>query len=130
MKAYITCPISHTQDRLKILPEIEKIAKAKGIDTFVVQVGGTPEEIFARDYKQLKSCDLIVAEVSERAHGVGVEIGMSYCLGLKRILLHQKGAYVTFLVHGMPDTAIIEYDSLDDLKKKLSSTLDKSGGQN
>lgn len=125
MKAYITCPISRTQNKLNVLPEIEKIVKEKRIDSFVVQIGGSSEEIFNRDFEQLKSCDLIIAEVSETSHGVGIEIGMSFSLGLERILLHEKGKHVTKLAHGMPKTTLIEYEDLDDLKTKLSSVLTK-----
>lgn len=102
----------------------------KGLDTFVFQVGGTPEEIFNRDYEQLKSCELLIAEVSETSHGVGIEIGLSYCLGLERILLYEKGKYVTKLAQGMPKTALIEYENLPDLRKKLSSTLERLGAKN
>ena len=90
MKAYITCPVSHTKNRLNLLPEIESITREKGINTFVFQVGGNPKKIFSRDYKQLKLCNLLIAEVSETSHGVGIEIGISYCLGLERILLYEK----------------------------------------
>ncbi len=124
MKAYITCPISHTKKRLDLLPKIKKIVEEKNIDSFVFEIGEDPIEIFNRDYKQLKSCDLIIADVSETSHGVGIEIGMSYCLNLKRILLLEKGKYVTKLVQGMPNTIIIEYKNFNDLKNKLSSTLD------
>lgn len=125
MKAYITCPVSHTQDRLNILQEIESTVKKRGIDAFVFKIGGTPENIFARDHDQIKSCNLIIAEVSEPSHGVGIEIGMSFCLGIKRILLLEKGKKVTKLVQGMPDTEIIEYENTEDLKEKLDSALKK-----
>lgn len=125
MKAYITCPVSHTKERLNLLHEIEDIARGKGIDTFVFQIGGEPEEIFKRDYEQLKSCNMTIAEVSETSHGVGIEIGMSYCLGLERILLHQKGTSVTPFVYGAPKTTVLEYENLQDLKNKLSLVLDK-----
>lgn len=124
MKAYITCPVTETRERLDFLPEIRKIAEEKGIDSFVFEIGGNPEEIFTRDYEQLKSCDLIIADVSETSHGVGIEIGLSYGLNLKRILLLEKGKRVTKLAQGMPDTAIIEYENLEDLKNKLSLALD------
>lgn len=124
MKAYITCPVSHTKDRLNLLPEIKNLVESKGINTFVFQIGGTPKEIFERDYEQLKSCDLIIAEVSETSHGVGIEIGLSYCLNLKRILLLEKGKHVTKLAQGMPNTFIIEYDNLTSLRSKLSDVLD------
>ncbi len=124
MKAYITCPVSHTKERLNFLPDIKKLVEEKGIDSFVFEIGGDPIEIFERDYKQLKSCDLIIADVSETSHGVGIEIGMSYCLNLKRILLLEKGKHVTKLAKGMPNTIIVEYENLEDLKSKLSSALD------
>ena len=125
MKAYITCPVSHTKERLDLLPEIKSVVKEKGIDFFVFKIGGNPAEIFNRDYKQLKSCDLIIAEVSETSHGVGMEIGMSYCLNLKRILLLEEGKHVTKFAQGMPGTTIIEYKNIKDLKTKLSSVLDR-----
>jgi len=123
MKAYITCPISHTKNRLNLLPEIKSIAEKNNFDCFVFEIGGSSKEIFKRDYEQLKSCDLIIAEVSETSHGVGIEIGLSYCLNLKRILLLEKGKSVTKLAQGMPNTTIIEYYNAEDLKEKLSSAL-------
>ena len=74
MKAYITCPVSHTKERLNLLPEIKKIVEEKKISSFVFEIGGNPAEIFNRDYEQLKSCDLIIADVSETSHGVGIEM--------------------------------------------------------
>ena len=46
MKAYITCPISHTKERLNLLPEIEKITKSEGIVVYPEQevFGGLEEE--------------------------------------------------------------------------------------
>jgi len=124
MKAYITCPISHSKERWKFLPEIKKIVEEKGINSYVFEVGGEPTEIFNTDYSQLKSCDLIIADVSEPSHGVGLEIGISYCLNLKRIFLLEKGKQVTKIIQGMPNTIIIEYENLKDLKNKISSALD------
>jgi len=124
MKAYITCPVSLTKERLNLLPEIKAIVEQKGIGAFVFEIGGDPNDIFNRDYEQLKSCDLIIADVSETSHGVGIEIGMSYCLNLKRILLLEKGKYLTKLAQGMPNTTLIEYENLEDLKTKLSLVLD------
>lgn len=123
MKAYITCPVSYSKERLNLLPEIEKIVKKKGIETFVFKISNNPREIFERDYEQLKSCDIIIAEVSEPSHGVGIEIGISYCLGLKIILLQEKGKQATKLAQGIPNVIIIEYDNLEDLKEKLSKSL-------
>jgi hypothetical protein len=123
MKAYITCPVSHTSKRLKLLPLIEKVVKTKGIEPFVFKIGGKPADIFQRDLEALKSSDILIAEVSERSHGVGIEIGISYNFVLKRILLIEKGGFVTKLAEGMPDTQIIEYSDEADLIAKLGEAL-------
>ena len=119
MKAYITCPVSHTQQRLNLLPSIKKVVEDNGIEPFVFEIGGDSRDIFERDYRNLKTSDIIIAEVSERSHGVGIEIGLSYSLGLKRILLIQVGSFVTKLAQGMPETTIISYQHKDDMIIKL-----------
>jgi nucleoside 2-deoxyribosyltransferase len=123
MKVYITCPVSHTDNRLNILPEIKSVVEEVGMEPFVFQIGGTPEEIFNRDYNELKNSQIVIAEVSERSHGGGIEIGLSYHLGLKRILLLERGQYVSKLAQGIPDTVIVEYESIVDLRTKLAKTL-------
>lgn len=123
MKAYITCPCSHSDKRLKQLPDIKKLVESKGIQTYVFEIGGTSEEIFKTDFAEIKSSDMIIADVSETSHGVGIEIGISVALGHKIILLLEKGNYVTKLAQGMPNTTIIEYENLDDLLQKLDEAL-------
>lgn len=125
MKAYITCPITNTQDKLSLKPLLEDITRDHGLDCFVTIVGGTPEEIFARDYDHLKTSDILIAEVSEPSHGVGMEIGLSYEMGLKRILLHEKGKIITKFAQAMPGTDIIEYTSEDEIKEKLNKALER-----
>jgi hypothetical protein len=122
-KAYITCPVSHSQEKLHLLPQIQATVESSGIKTFVFEIGGSPEEIFERDYQQLASSTLIIAEVSETSHGVGIEIGLSYPLGLKRILLIQSGNTITKLAQGIPETIIIEYENPADMLEKLTREL-------
>ncbi len=123
MKAYITCPVSHTNNRLDLLPEIRKVVEKLGMETFIFEVGGTPEEIFNRDFNNLKTSQILIAEVSERSHGVGIEIGLSYVLNLKRILIIEDGQFVSKLAQGIPNTIIIQYGSADQLKNKLELAL-------
>ncbi|MCL4387048.1 nucleoside 2-deoxyribosyltransferase [Patescibacteria group bacterium] len=108
-----------------MMPVLEELIREKGFDIFVPFRSDDPKEIFERDYKELKSSDILVAEVSETSHGVGMEIGLSYEIGLKRILLLERGKYVTKFAQGMPKTEIIIYENIQDLKEKLNSSLDK-----
>jgi hypothetical protein len=123
MKAYITSPVSYTQNRLDLLPHIKEVVEANGIEPFVFEIGGDPKDIFSRDYANLASSNIIIAEVSERSHGVGIELGLSYGLGLKRILLLAEDSSVSKLAEGMPDTTILIYKNVEHLKQILSSEL-------
>ncbi|MGV9001799.1 MAG: hypothetical protein ACOH18_02490 [Candidatus Saccharimonadaceae bacterium] len=122
-KAYITSPVSYTQNRLDLLPHIKEVVEAHGIESFVFEIGGKADDIFARDYANLASSNIIIAEVSERSHGVGIELGLSYSLGLKRILLLAEDGSVSKLAEGMPDTTILVYKSVEHLKEILSKEL-------
>ena len=125
MKAYITCPICVTKQRLMLIPEIEEVVKSKGIEAYKFDVSGTPGEVFKRDHERLSESSLVIAEVSEPSHGVGILIGLSYSLGLSRILLLKKGRELTKIAYGFPDTFIIEYENEEDLKERLAKELDQ-----
>ena len=123
-KAYVTSPVSYTQNRLELLPHIKDVVEAKGIEPFVFEIGGDPKDIFNRDYSNLASSNIIIAEVSERSHGVGIELGLSYSLGIKRILLLSEGNTVSKLAEGMPDTTVIVYRDTEHMKSLLDTELD------
>lgn len=123
MKAYITCPVSYTQNRLDILPHVKQVVEEAGIEPFVFEIGGDAKDIFDRDYSNLASSDIIIAEASERSHGVGIELGLSYSLGLQRILLLSAGSTVSKLAEGMPETSVIHYKDSEDLKVQLAQLL-------
>jgi hypothetical protein len=124
MKAYITSPVSYTQNRLELLPHIKEVVENADIEPFVFEIGGNPDDIFERDYSNLKSSNIIIAEVTERSHGVGIELGLSYALDLKRILLLAEGSTVSKLAEGMPNTTIVVYKDTDNMKQLLKVELD------
>ena len=119
MKAYITCPVTHSRKRLDFLRAVKKVVEESGMETFVFEIGGEPKNIFRDDYNEIESSDIIIADVSEPSHGVGIEIGLSYCLGLKRILLVEKGKKVSAMARGIPETTLIEYENEKELIDKL-----------
>jgi hypothetical protein len=123
MKAYVTCPVSLSDNRLNLLPEIENVLRSCGLDVFVFKIGGSPDNIFQRDYEQLELCDVIVAEVSEASHGVGIELGISHCLNHKIVLVFEKGKKVSALARGIPNAVLVEYENLEEMKKKLSEAF-------
>lgn len=68
-----------------------------------VEAGIDPREVYARDIAWIRSCDVLVAEVSMPSHGVGYEIG--FALGLRKpvLALYQEGRNVSKMIRGNPD---------------------------
>lgn len=62
-----------------------------------------PGDVYARDIAWIRSCDILIAEVSMPSHGVGYEIG--FCLGLGKpvLALYQEGRKVSKMISGNPD---------------------------
>ena len=63
----------------------------------------SPSEVYARDVAWIRSCDVLVAEVSVPSHGVGYEVG--FALGIKKpvLALYQEGRKVSKMISGNPD---------------------------
>jgi len=68
-----------------------------------VEAAFSPSEVYSRDVAWIRSCDILVAEVSVPSHGVGYEIG--FALGIEKpvLALYQEGRKVSKMISGNPD---------------------------
>lgn len=71
---------------------------------------------------EIARCDLLVAEVSEKAIGVGIEIGYAAALGKPVIYLRRARAEYSTTVGGLASASIV-YTSVDDLGTQLAHAL-------
>ena len=81
------------------------------------------EEIYNRDIKWLKECDIVVAEVSTPSLGVGYEIAYAEKLGKRIICIYDENINISAMIGGNKKIELISYKDLDDLTKKLIYTL-------
>lgn len=74
------------------------------------------------DLYMVESSDILLAEVTNPSHGVGMEILHANKLGKRIILLTRSGTKISSMVrvHGHE---IIEYSNFEDLKQKLGNCL-------
>lgn len=73
-------------------PEVEHLEKL--VDPF---------DVYERDTNWIKTCDLLVAEVSTPSHGVGYEIGYALSAGKLVLCLHHKALKVSKMITGNRD---------------------------
>ena len=129
MKVYLAVPIiAHRQ--LEKAKTIAKVIRSLGhelVSSWVV--GDDPgfslsvTSVFERDLGGVKNCDVLVAEVSQGSHGVGMEVMAAYLYGKRIILLYEKGARVSHMLLGVPNAIHVSYNSLEDMEAKLKSAL-------
>lgn len=65
-----------------------------------------PQELYERDINWIKSCNVLIAEVSLPSHGVGYEIGFALNIGKPVLCLHQLDRRVSKMISGNTDPVL------------------------
>src|SRR5205809_5827480 len=127
MIAYISQSLTN---RKMIYPELTANAQT------IIEFQNTPF-IFVDQYKfgpsqerqmmhqamtDIDKCELFIAEVSDKAIGIGVEAGYAKAMGKPIVYVRKAKADHSTTVSGVSDFQVIYNDVLD-LQKQLASTL-------
>jgi hypothetical protein len=70
----------------------------------------------------LKTCDLMIAEVSFPATGLGIELGWADAFDIPILLIHKKGSHISNSSKLLTDN-ILEYSDSKYLVKKLEEFI-------
>ena len=128
-RVYLSVPIiaNRNLDIAKIIAEtlenegyeiISKWVLEESIKTYI-----PPKDILERDIESVLKSDILIAEVSNPSHGVGMEIAIAFLSGKKIIFIKHKDSKLSYMLQGIPNKEIIEYYSKKDIKEKLSEKL-------
>ncbi|MCU7667868.1 hypothetical protein [Bacillus thuringiensis] len=71
----------------------------------------------------LKTCSLMIAEGSEHATGLGIELGWADMLEVPILCIYQKGKKIARSYHAV-SKHFIEYENGEDLVQKLNAYID------
>ena len=119
------------QQREKLAPTINKIADVlKGfhidakvfVNTYAFETGDE-ERMMAIACQEIAQSDLLIAEVSCKAIGVGVEVGYAVGLGKPIIYMRHKDAEHSTTVAGISKYKVV-YSTHGDMEKQLAELLD------
>lgn len=72
----------------------------------------------------LKTCDLMIAEVSYRATGLGIELGWADMLGVTILCIFRQGVKISSSVKFLTDN-FIEYSDSHDLVEKIKEFIQR-----
>lgn len=74
----------------------------------------TPPEVYERDVKWIRDCDVLIAEVSTPSHGVGYEIGYALSVGKPVLCLYLQDRRVSKMITGNTSLTAKAYLSVED----------------
>jgi nucleoside 2-deoxyribosyltransferase len=126
-KAYLSIGF---QNRQQLLPETELMrdvlaASQISLFIFVDNYQFPPNEekqMMQQAFREIDASDLLIAETSEKAIGVGIEIGYAVAMKKPVIYLRKNDAEHSTTAAGSAGYTLI-YDNQEDLGKKLSNLL-------
>ncbi len=128
MKIYLAVPLQKNRNN-QLAKEIHKILIKFGCQVLSEWVlwdnpnpNLDPKGIYERNYKAIKTCDLLIAEASNPSIGVGMEVMYAHILG-KKIVCVYMGTNISNMVKGLPGIILLNYVDLNDLAEKLGSEI-------
>lgn len=107
--------LSWKEDIYKVL---NNISTDFGYDIFLPQ--DNKEEIITKDL--IKSCDLVIAEVSFPSTGQGIELGWADCFGTPVVYFCKKDYKYSNSIKNITNK-VLEYENVKDLKEQLLNIL-------
>ena len=84
----------------------------------------TPRDVYERDVKWVRECDVLIAEVGVPSHGVGYEIGYALNAGKPVLCLAQEGRRVSKMITGNPNLEMRSYATLEEAIDQVRTFVD------
>ena len=122
-KAFLAVSYGHKEVLQAEIASIVRILKQLSIKTlvFVHKYSFKPErekEMMRMALDEVRDSDIIIAEASDRAIGVGVEIGYAKSLNKPIVYIRKESAEYSCALGGVSDLKLV-YKDVKDLERKL-----------
>ena len=125
MKIYLAHSLTQAPEDFKaeMLEFREKLKAKYEVLEYMGLVNGTAEDVFKHDVKCVTDCDLLLAEVSYPAIGLGFEIATGLQLGKKVLAIAKETAKVSRLVLGInhPNFQFKKYTQTQEILNSLEN---------
>ena len=126
-KAYLSISYANRKNLQAEVDTIRQVLVQYGIELFVFVdtyqfKGNESYRMMQQVFADIDACEILVAEVSEKAIGVGIEIGYAVAKAKPVIYLRNSAAEHSTTAAGSTD-AIVIYDDIPDLSAKFSERI-------
>jgi nucleoside 2-deoxyribosyltransferase len=127
MQAYIAISYNKRKQLQPELDAIKDVLKQYSIIPFVFVDNynfdaDQEKEMMQAAFAEIDKCEILIAEVSDKAIGIGIEVGYAKARNKPVIYLRHRTAEHSTTVSGASDYAVI-YADTGDLQKQLNEIL-------
>ena len=127
MKAYISMSFAKRYSLVEEVSSIVETLNKLNIEPFIFIDSykfspSQEKEMMEQAMLSIDSCDLLIAETTDKGIGIGVEVGYAKGRGKPVIYVRNKNGEHSTTVSGISDFQII-YDNLLDLKRQLAVAI-------
>jgi nucleoside 2-deoxyribosyltransferase len=126
-KIYIGCALTHAPEEFRIaIAELkDKLRKDYEILDFVGLEKGTPQEVFEWDMNCVRRCDLLVADCTHPAIGLGMEIGIAIENDKAMLIVAHADAKISRAIIGItsPKATIKRYTDHNEVLEFITEKL-------
>lgn len=128
-KIFITASFKNSENK----EEIEKLCalvKQSGFEDFCFirdvenyqKMFNDPKELMERAKEEIKKCDYLLIDLTDKPTGRAYEAGIAYALNKKIIVIIKSGTSLKDTTHGIAET-VIEYNNIEDIVPGLQKVL-------
>ena len=134
MQAYISISFSKRKELEKEVQVLKNALETFGISGFVFvdeyQFSANEEtEMMQKAMEDVEKSAILIAEVSEKGIGIGIEVGYAKAKNIPVIYVRNSSSEHSTTVSGIADFKII-YENVIDLEEKLEKIIRKNITQN
>ncbi|OGY35171.1 MAG: hypothetical protein A3E36_00655 [Candidatus Andersenbacteria bacterium RIFCSPHIGHO2_12_FULL_45_11b] len=126
-KAYISISFKNRKKLDAEISALKEVLQKHNIrpQVFVDEYVFSPEqekEMMEQATKDISESSLLIAELTEKAIGVGIEVGYAAALKIPVLYVKHKNAEYSKTIGGL-SAKVISYENTEDLKKQLDQYL-------
>ncbi|RYZ85889.1 MAG: hypothetical protein EOP04_15030 [Proteobacteria bacterium] len=125
--AFLSISVSHRSDFNAEIQSIKNACASQGVDLYVfvdqyVLEPGGEIKMMSAAFSQIRNSLFVISEVSNKAIGVGIEIGYAAALGIPIVYLRNANSEHSLTVAGVASKSVV-YTNATNLEIRLSETL-------
>lgn len=128
-KVFITASFQNGENKEEIEELCSLVKEAGFIDFCFIRdvenyqkIFDKPKDLMDRALEEIKKCDYLLIDMTDKPTGRAIEAGIAYALNKKVIVIMKKGTQIKDTTKGIA-TTVIEYQDIKEITPELKNLI-------